>query len=214
MLIFGASGFAKNVLEILTRNGYSKELFFFDNVTPNIGDLLYDKFSILKTFEEIEERFKYNKDFTIGIGNPILREKIYNELLNRGGNFVSTISEHAHLGSYNVIIEEGVNISFGVIINNDTLIKKGSLININSTIGHDCVLGEFVEVCPNVSISGNCDIGNNVFIGSNTTIAPRVKIGKNAIIGANSLVLEDVPSNVFFAGSPGKVIKHLDCNNC
>ncbi|MDM1096705.1 NeuD/PglB/VioB family sugar acetyltransferase [Myroides odoratimimus] len=207
MLIFGASGFAKNVLEILIKNEFQEEIYFFDNVTPNIGDLLYDQFCILKSYEEIEKKFVYNKNFTIGIGNPLLRQRIYNELIKRGGNFVSTISNDAKLGSFNVVVEEGVNISFGVIINNDTLIKKGSLININSTIGHDCVIGEFVEICPNVSVSGNCNIGNNVFIGSNATIAPKVTIGDNAVIGANSLVLNDVPKDSFFAGIPAHKIK-------
>ena len=53
-------------------------------------------------------------------------------------------------------------------------------------------------------------IGDNVWITSNVTILPGVCIGSNTVIGAGSVVTNDIPSGVFAAGNPCKVIKSID----
>lgn len=53
-------------------------------------------------------------------------------------------------------------------------------------------------------------IGDNVWITSNVTILPGVTIGSNTVIGAGSVVTRDIPSGVFAAGNPCKVIKLID----
>lgn len=53
-------------------------------------------------------------------------------------------------------------------------------------------------------------IGDNVWVTSNVTILPGVTIGNNTVIGAGSVVTRDIPSGVFAAGNPCKVIKQID----
>lgn len=53
-------------------------------------------------------------------------------------------------------------------------------------------------------------IGDNVWVTSNVTILPGVTIGSNTVIGAGSVVTKDIPSGVFAAGNPCKVIKEID----
>ena len=52
-------------------------------------------------------------------------------------------------------------------------------------------------------------IGDNTWITSNVTILPGVTIGSNTIIGAGSVVSRDIPSGVFAAGNPCRVIKRI-----
>lgn len=52
-------------------------------------------------------------------------------------------------------------------------------------------------------------IGDNVWVTSNVTILPGVTIGSNTIIGAGSVVTKDIPSGVFAAGNPCRVIKSI-----
>lgn len=52
-------------------------------------------------------------------------------------------------------------------------------------------------------------IGNNVWITTNVTILPGVTIGNNCVIGAGSVVTHDIPSGVFAAGNPCKIIKKI-----
>ena len=53
-------------------------------------------------------------------------------------------------------------------------------------------------------------IGSHVWIGGGTIICPGVQVGDRAVIGAGSVVTKDVPSDVFAAGNPCKVIRRLE----
>lgn len=210
MLIIGAKGFAKEVLEVLHQNNLSNNLAFYDDVNEDIGDYLYNKFPILKSNEEAANYFKTNdKHFTIGIGNPILRKKLYEKFTLLGGIFSSTISPKAVIGNFGNTINQGCNIMTGTVITNDITIGFGSLINLNCTIGHDCIIGDFVEMSPGVNISGNCVIGDYSVFGTNATVLPKITIGKNVIVGAGSVVTKDIPDNTLVVGIPAKIVKEL-----
>lgn len=211
MLIIGAKGFAKEVLEICFQNNQLESLTFYDDENADIGNLLYGKFPIIKKVDDAKKYFQeIDAKFTIGIGNPELRKYIYHKFSALGGIFISTISTTAIIGHYGNNIGEGSNIMVNVILTNDIIIGKGTIINQLTSIGHDVNIGEFCEICPNVSISGNCEIGEMTFIGTGAIVLPKIHIGKNVIIGAGAVVTKDIPDNCVAVGSPAKVIKNLE----
>ncbi|MFA8433563.1 MAG: sugar O-acetyltransferase [Marinifilaceae bacterium] len=53
-------------------------------------------------------------------------------------------------------------------------------------------------------------IGEDVWIGGSAVICPGVTIGDRTVIGAGSVVTKDLPSDVFAAGNPCKVIRELE----
>ena len=211
MVIIGAKGFAKEVLEVFWQINQNEEIVFFDNISTDIGDLLYAKFRILKSISEAEEYFSLKDDtrFTIGIGNPINRFKLYKTFLAIGGTFSSSISPYAKIGHFDNSIENGCNIMTGKVITNSIKIGKGALINLNCTIGHDCTIGEFVEMSPGTHISGNCKIGSFSVFGTNSTVLPKLTLGDNVIVGAGAVVTKDIPANSLVVGIPAKVVKDL-----
>ncbi|MCS3795918.1 sugar O-acetyltransferase [Niastella sp. OAS944] len=52
-------------------------------------------------------------------------------------------------------------------------------------------------------------IGEDVWVGGSAVICPGVNIGDRSVIGAGSVVTLDIPADVFAAGNPCKVIRHL-----
>jgi sugar O-acyltransferase (sialic acid O-acetyltransferase NeuD family) len=209
MIIIGAKGFAKEVLEVLQQLNSLQNVAFYDDVNE-IGDTLYNTFPILKDENQVRAFFKSaGNEFTIGIGTPKYRYLMCKKFESWGGKLVSTVSPFSHVGHFGNTIGSGVNIMTGTVITNDVTIGKAGLINLNCTVGHDSVIAEFVELCPGVHISGNCKIGKLTFIGTNATILPNITIGKNVIVGAGALVTKDLPDNVLAMGSPAKVIKQL-----
>jgi sugar O-acyltransferase (sialic acid O-acetyltransferase NeuD family) len=208
MLIIGAKGFAKEVLEVLHQLDQTENIYFFDDVNHYNVTLLYSKYKILTDENQAQELFINNcSKFTLGIGNPYLRYKLVEKFTYLGGQVCTLISPFAKIGHYGNSIGEGCNIMSSTILTNDILIGKCCLINLSCTIGHDVIIGDFVEVCPGVNISGNCFVGDFTFIGTNSTILPGVKIGQNVVVGAGSVVTKDIPDNCIAVGVPAKVIE-------
>ena len=52
-------------------------------------------------------------------------------------------------------------------------------------------------------------IGDGVWLASGVTVCGGVRIGSNTVIGAGSVVTKDVPSGVFAAGNPCRVIRKI-----
>lgn len=153
--------------------------------------------------------FKYDRNFFIAIAavrNMLLREKIINTSLNKGGfrlNAISpsaSISDSTKIGFSNIICSNsnvGANVNLG----------NGNIVFSNTTIEHDAVIRDNVNIAPGVTICGSVKIESNVFIGAGATIVDNIYIGKNSVIGAGSLVLKDVPEGILFYGSPGHAIR-------
>ena len=191
MLIIGAKGFAKEILEICHQNDQLENLHFYDDVSPESPNKLFGCFPIIKNITDAEHYFNYiDNRFTIGIGNPKIRQVLFEKFHSIGGEIVSTISSKAEIGSYGINIGKGANILAGANISNDVNIGKAPIIN--------------------AVLLGRTTIGNHVHIGASATILPDIKIGNNVTVGAGSVVTKDIPDNTIVAGVPAKVLRIKD----
>lgn len=210
MLIVGAKGFAKEVLEIFHQKDETENLFFYDDISTDLPDLLYDQFKVLKSEEEAKTIFEgISNEFTLGIGNPKLRNKLSEKFETLGGKLSSAISQYAEIGSYGVEIGEGCNILGGARISNDVTIGSGTIVYYNSIITHDVKIGKFCEISPGVTLLGRCTVGEFVKIGAGAIIFPDVNIGSNSVIAAGAVVRNDVPENTMAAGVPATIKKTI-----
>jgi sugar O-acyltransferase (sialic acid O-acetyltransferase NeuD family) len=208
MLVIGAKGFAKEVLDVLYQCNDMENLAFYDGISTDLPNLLYERFEVITNLDNAKKYFQ-NTDarFTIGIGNPLLRKKMYEKFNGLGGVFTSTISPFAQIGHFGNQIGAGCNIMNNALISNGVTLKEGVLVYYNSSIAHDCKIGSFVELSPSSTLLGGVLIGDYTHIGANATILPKVTIGKNVIVGAGSVVTKDIPDNCLVVGVPGVIKK-------
>ena len=194
--IYGASGHAKVVIEILETSGYSINDLYDDDA---------EKINLLE-YKVSNNKQLFNLpgvNWIIGIGNNEIRKKIAeNNNLNYGNAIdpSAKISKRAHIG-------KGVVIMPGVTINSSTIIGNHAIINTNASIDHDCVLGDYVHASPNVCLCGGVSVREGTHIGAGATIIPGIVIGKWARIGAGSVIIGDIPDHATVVGNPGKIIK-------
>lgn len=206
MIIVGAGGFAKEVLSCVSDEAL-KDLRFFDDVSPSLTEVL-ERYEVLKNESAVKNYFKvYDNKFTIGIGNPALRQMLYEKFTGWGGQFVSVISDRAFISYHDVELGDGLIVMPGVNISSSVLIAEGTMIYYNTNITHDCRIGKFVEIAPGVQILGRVTIGNNVQIGAGAIILPDITVGSNAVIGAGAVVTKNVKSAETVVGVPAKPIK-------
>ena len=207
MLIIGSKGHAKEILDVLEKNDFKGELFFYDDVSKENNDKLYGKYSIIKNINDLNKKEFKDKTFALGIGNPLARNKMVQKFKKLGWELKSIISNNAIIGNYNVDLGIGLNIMHNVFISNDVAIGEGTLINNSTLIHHDVSVGKYCELSPGVRLTGHVTVGDYTSIGTGAVIIPKVKIGNNCIIGAGSVVIKDLPDNSVAVGVPAKVIK-------
>jgi sugar O-acyltransferase (sialic acid O-acetyltransferase NeuD family) len=211
MILIGAKGFAKEVFEIVFKNKQSESIVFYDDINLNGTKTIFEDHIVLQSIEEAKDYFeKTDNRFTIGIGNPILRKKMFEKFTQIGGIPTSTISLDAKIGSKEISIGVGTNILDGAIISNSVTIGIGCILYYNAILTHNCKVGDFVEISPAAILLGRCTVGSYTQIGANATILPDLVIGSNVIIGAGAVVTKNVPDNSVVYGNPAKIIRYLD----
>ena len=204
MIVFGAKGFAKQLLPTLV--DLKTEVIFLDQ-DKSISTLY--KYPIIHDMEEVDEIFQKDNQFTLGVGNPRLRKKLSEMLEKRGGRLVGLQNQYSIVSDIETWLDDGVQLLQSSIVESFVRIGKGSLLNIGAKVCHDSKVGAFCEIGPNVTIAGGCSIGNGCSFGAAATVIPNLRIGNNVTIGAGTVVINDIPDNCVVVGVPGKIIKEV-----
>jgi sugar O-acyltransferase (sialic acid O-acetyltransferase NeuD family) len=205
MIIVGAKGFGKELLEVCHQLGRTENLVFFDDISTDLPEQLYGQFPILRSEEKVKKYFmQHDSFFALGLGNPVLRKKMTASFEAWGGQLTSLISPKAQIGSFGVTIGKGATILGNANITNEVTVGKGLLMYPNAVITHDCLLGDFVELSPGATVLGKCTIQNEVHIGANATILPGISVGSNVIIGAGAVVTKPIFDKSIVKGIPAK----------
>lgn len=196
MILYGASGHAKVILDILYANGVSVEAIWDDH--PRTLDI----FGI--PVKQISESFSFERGL-ISIGNNKIRKVIserysaeYPVAVHRSAVVAST----AKIGNGTVIMAAAV-------VNPDAEIGRHCIINSGAVVEHDCILDDFVHISPNASLAGNVKVGEGAHIGIGASIIQGISIGAWATVGAGSVVIKDVPAGATVVGVPAQIIKSV-----
>lgn len=192
--LFGASGHAKVVMDVIEAQGDDVGCLYDDN--PHCEEI--HGVSVFKTTNEI-----IRGPLIISIGSCRIRKMIS----ERYPVQYSTAIHPSAIISDSAVIGEGTVIMPSVVINSDAKLGRHCIINTNSSIDHECQIGDYVHVAPGCAISGDVSIGECSWIGVGSCIQQGINIGKNCLIGAGSVVVKNIPDNVVAYGNPCKIIK-------
>jgi len=198
MILIGASGHAKVILDILEQNGVEIECLVDANPELKVlcGYLVHH-----------DSGFDFEgKDAIVAIGSNAIRKELSERLTC---SFQSAIHPKAILDK-TVKIGKGTTVMAGAVLNRDSVIGKHAIINTSSSIDHDCIISDFVHISPNATLCGNVLVGEGTQLGAGATVIPNISIGKWAVIGAGSVVINDVPDFAVVVGNPARVIKYIN----
>ena len=206
IFVYGASGHAKVVIDIIENMGRHDIAFVVD-------DDLHLEGTRLCGYQVIGDRNRLlaQKDSQniltgiVAIGNNSDRARVAAWLIEHAFQVTSAIHTSAQVAR-GVTIGENTVVMAGAVINPDTEIGAGVIINTAATVDHDCRIEDAVHIAPGCHVCGNVAIGTMTLIGAGTTIVPGVSIGERSVVGAGSVILADVPSNTVVAGAPARMI--------
>ena len=195
MYLYGASGHAKVIIDILEASGVQVEGLIDDN--PNIDQL---------QGYPVRHTFTGESPFIISIGNNKIRKQVTERLQASYGKAIhpsAILSPTAKIGDGTVVMQ-------GAIIQADAKVGKHCIINTGASVDHECVIGDYVHVSPHATLCGNVHVGEGSWIGAGTTAIPNLSIGKWCVIGAGSVITEDIPDHVLAFGNPCRIIRYLE----
>jgi sugar O-acyltransferase (sialic acid O-acetyltransferase NeuD family) len=130
----------------------------------------------------------------IGIGNPKIRESIFNQL-NIANTFTFPYILHPGANIHSnqfVSIGQGCYIADGCILTTNISIGKFTYLLPGVSLSHDTIIGHFCTLMPGVRISSGATIGANVTIGTGSIIAKPVSICNNAVIPPGSIITSNI----------------------
>ena len=141
-----------------------------------------------------------------------LRGRIIRELFGRAGDAVWI--EPPFYCDYGTNIVLGSNVYFNF---NCVILDPASV-----TIGDNAMFGPAVQIYTAThpidaskrrmgrELAQPVEVGPDVWVGGGAIISPGVHIGARSVIGAGSVVTRDIPEDVFAAGNPCRVIRHIE----
>lgn len=200
LIILGAGGFAKSLIDALDEEKYNL-IGFIDSYKKG----MHQGYKILaNSIEEIKNKESYV--YFIGIGEPKIREEYFNKLKKYNLKLVNIIDKTSIL-SRNIILGQGIFIGKMVIVNADAILEDNVVLNTRCLIEHGNCIGAHTNISTNSVLNGDVKVGKSTFIGSCTVVNGQMKIGSNSIIGSGSVVIRDIDDNVVVAGSPTRLIR-------
>jgi len=203
LIIIGAGGMGRTFFDMAKESiGYGQTYLIKGFIDDNTAAL--DNFNnyppMLGTITDYQPS---DEDlFVCSIGGAA-RRKCIEEIISRGGKFLTMIHQTVRLGT-NVEIGEGTVIGAFTSIGADAKVGKYNLIQSYSVIGHDSCIGDFNRIDTHVTLVGGTIVENDTDIHTSAMISHNVTIENNSRVAACSFVIRRVKSGTTVMGNPAK----------
>jgi UDP-perosamine 4-acetyltransferase len=204
LIILGAGGHARSVMDILLQNNDYEVVGCID---PLSGDVLGKP--VIGNDNDLVSFFSRGiKNIFVAIGDNRLRDRLFHKIGAIGFQPINVISRYAMI-SPRANLGKGICVMAGAVNNENTIIEDNSIINTHCSIDHDCFIGQSTHIAPCVALSGTVRIGNGVQVGTGASVIDGITIGDWAFIGGGAAVVSDIPEGVLAYGVPARIIRKI-----
>lgn len=203
MYLFGASGHAKVIRDILEANGVEVKGFYDDDASKKT-------LQGVPVLGNTDDHTAEMVPCIISIGDNRIRKHVVDSI---------TVDKYARAVHPSAVLSPSVKVGVGTVVmaratvNVDSIIGNHVIINTSASVDHDCQIGDYSHIAPNSTLCGGITVGEGTLIGAGAVVIPNVKIGKWAKIGAGAVVVKDVPDFSLAIGNPARVVGKIDVND-
>lgn len=206
VIVFGAGGHAKVVLDVLEQMGIYRIVGLVDD-SVELKGTVRGGYSVLGNKDDLAGMGRAGIDGVIvALGDNYRRKFVFEEVERMGFHLISAIHPSAVIGS-RVKIGAGTLVVAGVVVNVDAEIGENVIVNTGATIDHDCRIAAHVHLSPGVHLAGRVSVGEASHLGIGAVVLPNVSVGKHCIVGAGAVVRENLPDKAVAVGNPARIIK-------
>jgi sugar O-acyltransferase (sialic acid O-acetyltransferase NeuD family) len=207
VLIVGAGGHGRVVLDILLQTGRHEVIGFLDS-NADIRGRRIDGFPVLGTPDNLAELAEAQRieGIVVAIGDNGVRRGLARRVEAVGVELINAVHPSAALAR-NATLGRNVVVAAGVVLCAHCQIGDSVILNTGCIIDHQTMIGEGSHICPGVRVAGRVKIESGAFVGIGATIIPKVTLGCESIVGAGAVVIEDVPALATVVGVPARPVK-------
>lgn len=210
LVIWGASGHALVVADIVRIQGIYRIVGFIDNINPQRRGEQFCDATILGGTEQLEKLWNQGiRHILLGFGDCNTRLNLTLSLQARGF-ILPTLIHPRSIVAEDVVLGSGTVVMAGAVVNPGSQIGSSVIINTSASIDHECIIDDAAHICPGVRLAGRVRVGRAAHIGIGATVVERIHIGDGAVIGAGAVVINDILAHVVAYGVPAKVRKSGD----
>ena len=203
LVVFGAGGHAKVVIDIIEQQGNYDIAGLLDDDIQHKGGSFFG-YPVLGTRADLPALFSAQlRHAIVTIGDNASRAAVAALLHQHGWRFASAVHPRASIGR-GVEIGPGSVVMAGCVVNADAYLGGHVIVNTGATVDHDCRIEDAVHIAPGCHLCGGVSVGEGSLLGAGSTVIPGVRIGCKAIVGAGSTVIRDVADGAKVSGSPAK----------
>ncbi len=198
LLIYGAGGHAKSLMELVLQNDNYKIAGIIDDDAQLKGKSVLG-IPVLGTRvllpRLIERGILLAANGVGGIIDIGIRVDIFQLLEIAGFSFPSQIHPRACVEP-SACVEEGVQVFANAYIGAEAVLRERCMVNTNAVVSHDCEIGAYTHIAPGALLAGHVHVGERTLVGMGVTTTIGIKIGSGVRIGNGAIVLADVPDKM------------------
>jgi sugar O-acyltransferase (sialic acid O-acetyltransferase NeuD family) len=205
LLIWGAGGHGKVVLDIARSAGRFERIAFLDDDSRRAG-VTFFMFCDCPLVGGSEELYRFaGSTFVVAIGDNRARARCFARALGNGLAPRALVHPSAVIAA-SASIGPGTVVMPGVIVNADAVIGENCIINSGAIVEHDCRVDAHVHISPRVVLGGGVSVGPLAHVGIGAVVLPGATVGEESIVGAGAVVLREAPAHSTVVGVPAKAL--------
>ena len=198
ILIFGAGGHAKSVMEMVLQNSVYAIAGIVDDDKRLAGNQVLG-IPVLGTRlvlpSLVEQGVKLAANGVGGIIDIAVRVGIF-ELLESAGFTLPALIHPRATVEPSAKVGDGVQVFANAYVGSEAVLHAKCMVNTNAVVSHDCEIGAYTHIAPGALLAGHVHVGEKSLVGMGVTTAIGVRIGSGVRIGNGAIVLADVPDKM------------------
>jgi sugar O-acyltransferase (sialic acid O-acetyltransferase NeuD family) len=205
LVIFGASGHGKVIIDCIERAGEFVILGVVDDDPAKAGQFLLGH-AVLGGRKFLESLLMREPGLgvVVAVGDNRARISIADWIGTTGARLVS-VAHPAAVVARSASVGAGTVIMPGAVINADAVVGDNAIVNTGACVDHDCTVGTATHIAPGAVVCGGVRLGRGVLVGAGARILPGTAIGDWAVVGAGAVVVGDIPAGAVAVGVPARL---------
>jgi sugar O-acyltransferase (sialic acid O-acetyltransferase NeuD family) len=198
ILIYGAGGHAKSVMEMVLQNNVHAIAGIVDDDKHLAGKQVLG-IPVLGTRALLPALVEQSVILAAnGVGGIIdisRRVRIF-ELLESAGFTFPALTHPRATVEPSAKVGDGVQVFANAYVGSEAILHSRCIVNTNAVVSHDCEIGAYTHVAPGALLAGHVHVGERTLVGMGVTTTIGVKIGSGVRIGNGAIILADVPDRM------------------